>query len=114
MNARPRAIFCHSPPDSSTPPSNHLPERRVPAVGQPLEQAVGAALAGRILDRLAVLEPAELAEADVLGGRRLVGHVVLEHPADQSPDGRRLELAQVDAVEEDPARRSGRRAGRGA
>src|SRR6185369_8371530 len=67
------------------------------------EEAVGAALAGRLLDGRAILETVELAEPDVLRGARLVGHVVLEHPADQASDGSRLELAEVDAVEEDPA-----------
>src|SRR5439155_20323447 len=51
----------------------------------------------------AILEARQLAEPDVLRGARLVGYVILEHPADQSTDRRGLEFAQVDPVKQDPA-----------
>src|SRR5258706_428619 len=63
-----------------------LAEGRVPAVRQAIEERVGAALPSGLDDRVTVLEMAELAKPDVLRGARLVGHVVLEHAADQAAD----------------------------
>ena len=56
MNARPSAIFCHSPPDSSTPPSNHLPSGVSQPSGSRSRRLSAPPLRGRVLDRVAVLD----------------------------------------------------------
>ena len=77
-------------------------ERRVPAIRQPIEEAVGTGLRGRLLYGAAILQQPDLAKTDVLGRRCLIRHVVLEHPTDEAAQSGWLELTKVDTVEEDP------------
>ncbi len=63
-----------------------------------------AALGGLLPARL-VVEPADVAGADVLADEELVAHEVLEDDADPPPQRFRIPLAQVEAVEHDAPRR---------
>ena len=80
-----------------------LAERGVVALGKAGDQLVGAGLLARADDRLAVGDLWHVAEPDVLRGRRLVVDVVLEHRADLRAQLVGIEVADVDAVDQDPA-----------
>ena len=58
---------------------------RVVALRQSRDELVRAGLLARDLDPFAVAYIRDVAQPDVLGGRRLVRDVVLEHGANLSP-----------------------------
>src|SRR5207248_5187367 len=65
-------------------------------------QRVSSCLLTGARDCLAIGEMAEVAEADVLGRRRLIGDVVLEHAANLGAELIGLVIPDIDAVDEDP------------
>jgi hypothetical protein len=78
-------------------------ERRVVAVRELRDEIVRARLAARVDDCVAVGDLCHVAKADVLRGRRLVIDIVLKHRPDLLTELIGLEIAQVDAVDEDPS-----------
>ena len=97
--ARAIASRCRWPPDSITPA---LADVGVVALRQPRDELVRRRGAGRRLDLgVARLRPAE---ADVLARRGGEDHRLLRHQRELPPQVGARHLAQVDAVERDPAR----------
>ena len=76
------------------------PKHGVHALRQFGHHLVGAAALGRVKQAILVVEPVDLAEADILLGRKLVAHKVLEDHADALAQLVGVILAQVDAVEQ--------------
>ncbi len=76
------AIFCHSPPDSSTPRLEALAERSDRSARASGDDLVGQAAAGGIGDAFAVLTRLDPADRDILRRREVVAHEVLEDDAD--------------------------------
>jgi hypothetical protein len=103
MNARLRAISCHCPPDSCTPPVEPLAQGSVEAVGKAVEQRAGAAVLRRPLHPRPVLDPGYVTETDVLGRRRLVRDEILEDRPDHTAQLVGVEVGDVHAIEQDAA-----------
>ena len=112
--ARASATFCHSPPDRSTPPSKRRPSswsypsgrREMTSCARLLRAASSISSSSR--------RALHAADGDVLPRGHLVAHEVLEDDADLAVQILDVVLAQVDAVEQNAARRSGRTAARAA
>ena len=97
------AIFCHWPPDRSTPVLKRRPISWSYPSGSALDHFVGQRAARGVADAGAVVHRVDLADADVLARGQVVAHEVLEDHADVRAQVVQVVVAQVAAIEQDAA-----------
>ncbi len=105
MNARDSAIFCHWPPESSRPSLNHLPSCVSYFGGSVSMKSLAWPFTAASCQRVSIVEVGFVARADVLAHEHLIADEVLEDHADALAQGVRVPLLEVQAVEDDAARR---------
>ena len=76
------------------------PEHGLVTVRQTLNDGMGPALPGRFDDSVQAVQRFDLAESDVLAGRQVIAHEVLKDDADSLPQVERVQLANIDAVDQ--------------
>src|SRR5687768_15445674 len=75
-------------------------EHRLVTLWEILDDRMGPALAGGFHDSIRSVQRFDLAEADVLGGRQMIAHEILKDDADSLPEVERVQLANVNAVDQ--------------
>ena len=96
------AIFCHSPPERSTPLLKRRPSaaRNRAASG---DDGVGGAAVGGLSNPVAVPRRLDPTDGDILGGGKMEADEILEDHADALAQVVEVVVAQVAAVEQDAA-----------